>query len=372
MALWLPPEFDPGDGSPAGELLRARLDQFEGQNNIQIEVRLKEAVGTSGLLESLSAASAAAPLAMPAVVALSRPDLESAALKGLLTPLDGLSNAIDDPDWYAYARELALVQGVTFGLPFAGDGLVLAYRPAKLSPTFATWDETLTLNEPLAFSAGSPLSLVTVSLYRSVGGEVEDAQRRPTLQPDALTQVFELYRDGAVLGLFPVWLTQFETDTQVWQAYQAGQVNACLTWTTYFMAADLPDSLITPLPRLDTRPSTLATGWAWAVADPLPERRQLSARLVEWLSEAGFLAEWTEAAGVLPTRPEAVNGWQDQSLKAILGQVAESAHARPSIDLLNSLGPGLSEATLRVIRLETEPSQAAAQAAERLANPESR
>ena len=283
-----------------------------------------------------------------------------------------MSNAIDDPDWYAYARELALVQGVTFGLPFAGDGLVLAYRPAKLSPTFASWEETLTLNEPLAFSAGSPLSLVTVALYRAVGGEVEDAQRRPTLQPEQLTRVFELYRDGAVLGLFPVWLTQYETDVQVWQAYKDGTVNACLTWTTYFMAADLPDSLITPLPRLDSRASTLATGWAWAVADPLPERRQLSARLVEWLSEAEFLAEWTEAAGVLPTRPEAVNGWQDQSLKVILGQVAEVAHARPSIDLLNSLGPSLSEATLRVIRLETDPSQAATQAAERLANPESR
>ena len=48
----------------------------------RVEVRLKEAAGTGGLLKSLSAASAAAPLAMPAVVALSRPDLEAAALKG--------------------------------------------------------------------------------------------------------------------------------------------------------------------------------------------------------------------------------------------------------------------------------------------------
>ena len=372
MVLWLPPGFDPNDGSRAGELLRARLAQFERQNNVQLEVRLKAESGPSGLLESLSAASAAAPLTMPAVVALPRPDLESAALKGLLTPLDGLSNAIDDPDWFDYARELALVQGVTFGLPFAGDGMVLAYRPAKIAPGFTTWEDTLNLNESLAFPAASPLSLTTVALYRAVGGEVEDAQRRPTLQPEKLAEVFDLYRSGAVRGLFPVWLTSYETDAQVWQVYKDGTVNACLTWTSFYMDSHLPDSLIAPLPRLGSSPSTLATGWAWAVADPLPERRQLSARLVEWLSEANFLAQWSEAAGVLPTRPKAVEGWQDQSLKAILEQVARAAHARPSNDLLNSLGPVLEEAGVKVIRLKSEPGQAAAQAAERLANPESR
>ena len=67
-----------------------------------------------------------------------------------------------------------------------------------------------------------------------------------------------------------------------------------------------------------------------------------------------------------------MNEWKDQSLKVIVGQVAEVAHAGPSIDLLNSLGPSLSEALAQVMRLETDPSQAAKQASERLANPESR
>ena len=34
MVLWLPPEFDPANGSPAGDVLLARLEQFEGQNDV--------------------------------------------------------------------------------------------------------------------------------------------------------------------------------------------------------------------------------------------------------------------------------------------------------------------------------------------------
>ena len=58
------------------------------------------------------------------MVALSRADLEVAALKGLVFPLDGVSTVIDEADWYDYARQLAMVQGTTFALPFAGDALV--------------------------------------------------------------------------------------------------------------------------------------------------------------------------------------------------------------------------------------------------------
>ena len=372
MTIWLPPDFDPAGDNRAAQILRQRIEKFESANQMRVDVRLKAVSGPSGLLESLSAASAAAPLALPAVVALPRPDMELAALKGLLIPLDGLSSAIDDPDWYDYARELALVQGVTFGLPFAGDGLVMVYRPAKVSADLNQWSQVLQMHQPLGFPAGSPLALTTVALYRSVGGEVEDAQRRPILQPEKLALVLDLYRQAAVNGLFPASTTQYESDAQVWQAYQDGHVDACLTWTSSFLRDKLPDSLLAPLPVLGDKPSTIATGWIWSITDPLPERRSISARLVEWLSDPVFLAEWTEAAGVLPTRPASMSAWQDQTIKTILGQAALSARARPSTELIASLGPVLEEAAVKVISLQAEPSQAAAQAAERLTNPQTR
>lgn len=372
LVLWLPPEFDPQAETPAARLLQQRLEQFEKEQGYAIKVRLKAIGGPSSLLESMAAASAAAPMALPSVVALPRTDMETAALKGMLIPLDGLSALIDDPDWYEYARELALVQGEAFGLPFAGDAQVLVYRPSKITGSPARWEDLLALQLPVAFPAGSPLGLTTMALYRSVGGNLEDAQRRPLLEPEKLVQVYNLYRNGSDAGVFPDWITQYETDAQVWQAYEDGQVDVCQTWSNTFLEARRPDSFLVPLPGLGSQPVVLASGWAWAVADPIADRRAVSARLVEWLSDAEFLAEWTEALGMLPTRPASLAAWKDQSLKTVLGQVALLARARPSVELATSLGPVLRDSTISVIKKEAEPSQAAAEAAERITGPQTR
>src|SRR5512133_760148 len=154
LTLWVPPEFDPASGSKAGELLKARLAEFSRRNGgMQVNVRVKATSGEGGLLESLNAASAVAPLALPSVIALPRADLEAAALKGLVYPLDGLSTTIDQTDWYPYARQLAMVQGATFALPFAGDALVAAYRPEKVAGPPADWQAAVRWSQPLASAA---------------------------------------------------------------------------------------------------------------------------------------------------------------------------------------------------------------------------
>jgi ABC-type glycerol-3-phosphate transport system substrate-binding protein len=369
LTIWLPPEFDPSGSDPAADLLRARLDEFSQANGIQVRVRIKAASGQGGLLESLSAAGAAAPLAMPGVIALPRPDLETAALKGLLVPLDGVTAELNNADWYDYAHQLALVQGATFGLPFAGDALVVVYRPEKISVPPVSWDAILRSNQPMAFPAASQLALTPILLYQSIDGEIEDAQRRPILQNEELTQVFTLLRQAADRGVFPTWLSQYDNDAQVYQIYQDGQVNAVITWSSYYLSAPPQDSTIIPLPALSGKVTSLAGGWVWSVVDPLPERRALSIKLVEWLVDPKFLAKWTEAAGYLPTRPSALADWNNQNLKAVFGQVALAARPRPSSDLVSSLGPVLREAVLKVIRLEADPQSAAAAAVARLSNP---
>jgi multiple sugar transport system substrate-binding protein len=372
LTIWLPPEFNPQSDTRAGRILKSRLDEFSRVNNVKIEVRIKALSGPSSLLDSLTAANAVAPAAVPSLIALPRSDMENAALKGLLYPLDGVSTLIDESDWYDYARELAMVQGVTFGLPFAGDGLVIVYRSARVIAPPTTWDAVQRLSQPVAIPFGSQQSLTTIALYHSVGGEVEDAQRRPILQADKLVKVLDLYKQGSVHGIYPNWLTQMETDDQVWQAYQEQRVNVAVTWSSFYLANLPPDSAALPLPALGDQPSGMATAWAWAVSDPDPDRRLLSTHLAEWLVETNFLASWSEAAGFLPTRPSSIATWQDQTLKATFSQVALSAHARPSNDLITSLGPVLKEAALKVIRQESDPTQAAAAAAERLMSPQTR
>jgi maltose-binding protein MalE len=373
LTLWIPPEFDPDNGTTAGDLLRERLNDFSLQNGgVEVEVRVKAATGPGGLLDGLSAASAVAPLALPSVVALPRGDLETAALKGLIVPLDGISTAIDQPDWYDYSRQLAMVQGATFALPFAGDALVLAYRPASVFAPPIDWMAINRLSQPLAFPAGDPQALFVLTLYQSIGGTVEDSQRRPALQPDLLSQVLQVLADGEQRGIFPYWLSQYETNGQVWQAYRDLRVNALVVWASNYLSSLPPDTIAVPLPALEESPQTLATSWGWAVADPLPERRALSVKLVEFLADGAFLARWTEAAGYMPTRPSSLAAWSNQSLKTLLSPVAVSAQARPSSDLLASLGPVLEEATLKVLKRESDPTQAAQAAAERLAVPETK
>jgi ABC-type glycerol-3-phosphate transport system substrate-binding protein len=223
LTIWLPPEFNPAGSGKAAGLLQQRLEAFSQANSVKINIRLKAPSGPGGLIESLSTAAAAAPMALPSLTALSRSDMETAALKGLLTSLDGFSTASGGDDWYEYARQLARVQGATFGLPFAGDALLVVYRPTQISPSPASWDSILNLKQPFAFPAANPQALATIALYRSTGGEIEDAQGRPVLDADSLTQVFELYAQAAQDGVFPAWLAQVDLDSQVWQAYAEGR-----------------------------------------------------------------------------------------------------------------------------------------------------
>lgn len=373
LTLWLPPEFNPASGTAAGDLLAARLKTFsEEHGGVIIKVRVKAASGSGNLLESLNAASGAAQNAVPGVLALQRADLEVAAIKGLIYPLDGASTAIDESDWYDYSRELAMVQGATFALPFAGDALVIAYRPGRVVAVPADLDALYRLSQPVAFPAGDNQALFVLSLYQSLDGAVEDSQRRPTLQPEILSRIFQIISDGEQRGIFPVWLSQYENNAQVWQAYEDQRVNALVTWASSYLAELPPDTAAVAIPSIDDTPQALATGWGWAVADPDPERRKLSIALAEYLADGSFLAKWTEAAGYLPTRPSAMAGWSNQSLKTVLSPVAISARARPSAEVLSGLGPVLKEALIKVMKQESDPTQAAQAAAERLVIPENR
>ena len=126
LTVWVPPEMDPELDAEASIRFRNRLNAFSAANGgIDINVRVKAASGAGGLLDALTASNAAAPASLPDLIVLTRTDLETAALKGLVFSMDGMTDIPDDPDWYAFTRNMALIQGSTFGLPFACDALAL-------------------------------------------------------------------------------------------------------------------------------------------------------------------------------------------------------------------------------------------------------
>jgi len=367
LTLWVPPEMDPALDTEASRLFVNRLQLFSDlNNNLEINVRVKAVSGAGGLLDSLTATSAAAPDALPDLIALSRPDLENAALKGLIFPLDGLTEIPDDADWYGFTREMALLQGSTFGIPFAADSLALVYRPAAL-PEFPTdWYEIIESGTVLAFPAGSEQFLFPMALYQAAGGIVQDNQRRPTLELEPLTEVFRFIQDGAQSGTFPVSLNQYQTTGQVWTAFREGQSDLAVTWFSNYLQEGLADVAVAPLFPLSDSAVSFGTGMSWAVATPEENRHPIAVSLAEYLVQPEYLSEWTAAAGYLPTRPSALEGWQNQGLRVMVNQTALMTRLLPSNNIISSLGPVLREGTRQILQDLVDPVQAAQVAVESL------
>jgi len=370
LSIWLPPEFDPGSGTPAGDLMQAHLDEFTRRRaGVRIEVRVKALEGPGGLLDALSSASAAAPLVLPDLIALPRHMLETATLKGLLHPYDGLTAILEQPDWYEYARQLGRIQSSTYGLPFAGDARVLVYRTDTLPEPPKDWTAVLELPGPLIFPAASPRALFTLAQYQSAGGAVQDEQGRPSLDVDALEQVLSFYRQAQERGGMPFWLTQYETDEQAWEAYRTNQSNLVETTVSHYLNAAEPASQLSFVFTQAGEPFSLATGWVWALAAGRSNHLEDAAALAEYLVNPEFLAHWSEAAGFLPTRSSALAAWDEVELALILEQVALSSRLEPSTDVMLEIGPALQSATLQILKEQADPRTAAQAAVDSLGPP---
>jgi multiple sugar transport system substrate-binding protein len=363
LRLWVPPQFDPAAETPAGTLLQKRLDEFVARRpGLQIEVRVKAENGTSGLLNTLTATRSAAPSIMPDLVALSRTDLESATAKGLLHPLDGLTTLPDDPDWYPYAQKMAHIQNSTYGMPFAGDALILVgYR----YPLPSVWSD-IKKDTLLIFPAADPQALFSLSLYLSAGGILQDDQGHLALDENIMGQVLSLYQPFLENGLLPPNIVDYQDDEQAWNAFREQRGNLVVSWTSRFLQEQTLPLALAPLPGLETGQYTLATGWSWALAGSNSDNQPLAVELAEFLSDSQFLAEWTQATGYLPTRPTALSSWSDARTQMILSQAAESANLVPGEDLLVTVGPLFSEAVLSVLNGDRLPIEAARSAAEQL------
>jgi multiple sugar transport system substrate-binding protein len=367
LTLWVPPEMDPNQETEASLLFASQLQLFsELHENLEIKVRVKAASGIGGLLDALTAASAAAPGALPDLIVLTRPDLESAALKELIYPLDGLTTIPDDSDWFNFTNEMALLQGSTFGLPFAVDSLVLLYRPDSISTIPATWEELIEDGIPLAFAAESDEALFQLALYQAEGGAIQDNQRRPMLEVDPLSEVFRLFQAGVSAGVFPVWLDQYQTPDQVWTAFMEGQTDLAVIWLSNYLHELPEDTNVSPLLGMSAGVVSYGTGMSWAVATSVESRQRIAVELAEYLVQPEYLAAWSAAAGYIPARPSALEAWKDSSLRSKVNQITASTYLVPTNDLITTLGPILRDKTRQMLQRISDPAQAAQDAVESL------
>ncbi len=370
LIFWVPPQFDPNSGTPAGKLLNDRIKQFESENqDIFVSIRVKAASGPTGLLEALTITNNAAAEAMPSLIALSRADLEVAVTRKLVVPFDPFSTTIDGEDWYKYSRNLTLIEGSSYGLPFAGDALMLLYRPAIIGNSPKNWSDILSRGEALAFPAADPQALMALTIYSSLQNKGENPVLTSQFDEEILSNTFQIFIDGSKSGTFPLWVTQFQKDSEAWTSYNELRSNWVITWSSRYLQNVQNDTSAVSFPQINEFPFTYADGWVWAIADPRQSIQPVSAALAEFLSAPEFLAAWAPAAGVLPVRPSSLQGWQDQNLSVLLGQVALSARVKPRNENIGTIGPIIEDQLIQVLTGKVTSDIAAQIVIEKLGNP---
>ena len=348
LRVWLPPRFDPNIESPSAELLHQRILDFENEYpGIQVEIRIKS---ESEILNTLVVTNNAAPESMPDLIALSYSDMRAVASAGFLHPLEGLTSLLQEPDWYAFARELGHLKNIEYGIPFASDVLLTVYRPSVFETLPATWEAFFASGTYMVVPISDPKALFSLSLYLSDGAELVDDQGAIALNEETLTQVLSFYKQALETKSILPQTRDYQTDTQSLQFYRDGKADMAVIWASSDIQTH--NGSYAPLSGLNNAHYALGDGWVWALAGANSENQPLAVELATYLVDSDFMSGWTREAGFLPTRPQALSGWEGDELKASINEVLQSAHPIPSKDVVSVVGPLMQGALIRIFNGE--------------------
>ncbi|HIE25329.1 MAG TPA: hypothetical protein EYP74_04935 [Anaerolineales bacterium] len=334
LRVWLPPQFNPAAETEAGALLRARLASFQKRRpDITLEIRIKAESGEASLLNSLIVTQKAAPSNMPDLVALRRPNLESAVQAGILYPIDGLTDVLDAPDWFPYARSLAHIQNSAYGLPFAANLLGLSYKPSEDFP-LPSFEEL-----EITFPANSPKAELSFCFYDE-----------ENIEEESLTDLFSLYQSDT----FSPKSAEYQNTNEILES-------PAVIWSSDFLDDVPADAIFSIVPNPNGDACSLADAWLWTLAGGDPEIQLAAIELAEYLSQSDFLSAWTASLNLLPPRPTAL----DES-ETLLHELSLIAQPIPSNETVEILGEMFRLATMSVIQDQADPRSTAQEMLEKL------
>jgi maltose-binding protein MalE len=292
-----------------------------------------------------------------------------AADNELIMPLEEFLPEPFDENWYEFAQLLGMNNAQIYGLPVAADALIMTYRPSLIGDPPDTWQQALSINGLLSFPAADPQALFTVTQYFSEAHGLYDENQNLTINQAALESIFKFYQDGQSSGLFPYWLIQYQDDATSWTTFQERQAEMSITWGTRYLQTENPTFSAAPLPTRSGSAFTLAKSWLLAFPAANLEKADVSAELAQFLTEAEFMAAWTQAAGYFPPRVDALANWEQGPQQSLASQVLPQAWPLPPQSEIDLLGTPLSTAVISVLKQEIDPANAAEQIVETLTTP---
>ncbi|MGE5138693.1 MAG: hypothetical protein ACM3JD_04465, partial [Rudaea sp.] len=122
-----------------------------------------------------------------------------------------------------------------------------------------------------------------------------------------------------------------------------------------------------PLPTSDGKPATIVNSWNYAIVATDPAHRAAAGQLLSWLDDPARLAEWTNAAQLVPARRSALSASSiPQDYADFLRGLLDSGMAAPTLSQRAPYEAGWHTALQSVLRGQATPSEAALRAAQTL------
>lgn len=367
LSVWIPPQFDPAQGTDEAKIFSELINEFLSENpQVSLSLRIKATAGTSSAINTLSAAKNAAPDVIPSLVFLDRADLLSASQKGLIYPIRTTIFS-DSSTWYNFSKQASVIDNLIYGIPIAGDTLVLVFRPSKTGAEMTTWDEILSRGLPIAFSPSSSDALFPTFIYAAMGGKLVDDQGQAWLDQSILTQALHFFLAGGQNGAFPPSLSQIVDNSQNWQMFLEGSVSILVSKFSTYRHNQGTDVDAIALPFFpDHNAYPLMTTWNIALTTDDPAKQEYAIKLAEKLADPIFNDRWTAAAGYFPVRKSEHAAWQNDAEYETILAINPVATLVPNPQILNKITPILNSAVSKVINTAASPEQAAQEAIEEL------
>lgn len=380
LTVWMPETLAPNGETEGGQELQSQITAFdEARTDLDVDVEVKLTTGAGSTLSYLHTAPEVAPSILPDVALVNLNALVQAAHDELVVPVNTMVTPEETSRLYPAAVELSTIDGILIGIPYVLEMQHTVYREVLFLEPPNSFAAVLESPVPFVFPAGTlgeagRVNRTTMAEYlEAAGGSLLNDAGEPYIDEDALSEVLQFYVDAEDESIIEPALLQLTNPTETWQMFSARQAGLATVRSTDYLAArdTLTGTQFTWIPTASGEPFTLVDGWMWVITTRDPNRQQAAMSLVNFLMDPINHGSFTEAAGWLPSQPEALNVWtQTDQYASFADQVLANAAPVPEAGLQATVGVAIQDALESVLLDGVSPVQAAVDAAQRVNQPQ--
>lgn len=305
LTIWWPESLSPVGDVRVSAVLSEQIGGFEAANpGLAVISRLKKPRDVGGIMETLRAANAVAPGALPDLTLLRREDLLAAVQAGIVQPLEGHVSSAIVGNLYTAALELGQVNGQLYGLPYMLDVQHIAYWGDFPSGDFATFDNVLTLKRSFTFPAGvnDGVSGVFLLQYLSAGGSLSDFSTGE-VNTKALQSTLQFYEQAVAAGVVDRAVLNYSSFNDYLTALQNGTIRAAVVSSTAYLGFGTRGQPLAfaPIPVQAGQPTTVLNGWLWVLTTSNTDQQLSASRFLDWMLNLGRQSQYSQAVHMLPS-----------------------------------------------------------------------